>query len=255
MDVAAIFLRDVRQGALPLRGRVKRETQDCLRAFSAGLEETFPESAGKPFANALPKLWVRWLASTAHAGDPLAFSLETGRRTGEELKREYAEGWNGGLAAFLLDRRLHLDGIRELLDMRGWLLATIERLKRDADPKARERAEILSANFASIVLRAQHGGNASYAAAAVERLASITGDLDRAIANLSSVEPEASRYLRNNRATIITRALHSGMFDYGERVAETLPSVLKDLNCANKRTVVYRALTNGRLDLLFREKK
>jgi hypothetical protein len=96
-------------------------------------------------------------------------------------------------------------------------------------------------------LRAQHHAGPGYAAEAAARLGSMLRDLDDAIRNLSSVEPEAAGYLRRNRATIITRALHSGFLDYGNRVKDALPPALKklDRNVSNKRTVVYRAITNG----------
>ncbi|HEX5037751.1 MAG TPA: hypothetical protein VFX30_11380 [bacterium] len=241
------FLRDVRARKVALRGRLKKNADALLAAFEAGLFASFPEAADKAFARSLSKLWARWLDSRPNEGDPAALSLRKGRESGEILKREYADGLAGGLAAFLLDKRLHLTGVDELLRMRGWLLETIERLRRDPDPAARERGEILDANFASIVLRAQHHAGPGYAAEAAARLGSMLGELDAAIRNLSSIEPEAASYLRSNRATVITRALHSGFLDYGNRVKEALPSALKKLdpNLSNRRTVVYRAITNG----------
>lgn len=266
-DYGARFLRDVRSGAIALRGRLKKDSQKCLDSLRAGMLETFPEAEDKQFSGAVARLWVRWLDSFAalpSEKDALAFSLETGRRVGEILKAEYDEGVSGNLAPFLLDKRLHLGNVRDFIKMRGWLQGTIERLKADADPEKRRQGEILKSNFSSIVLRALHNAGPGYAAEAVSKLSSMMRDLDTAIRNLSSIEPEAANHLRNNRATIITRALHSGLFDYGGQAAESLPSALKDLNQridnlevlsphtagrlrATKRTIVYRALTNGRL--------
>ncbi|HEX5037121.1 MAG TPA: hypothetical protein VFX30_08170 [bacterium] len=266
-DTAAAFLHDVRKNLVPLRGRVKKQAKDCLRAFESGFLQSFPEARGKQFASAAPKLWVRWLGSRALEGDPFEFSLEAGRRAGDRLKREYEEGVAGSLAPFLLDKRLHLDGVRDFLFMRGWLLGVIENFRQSEDKEKKERAGLLEANLSSIVLRAQHHAGPGYAALAVERLTALTRDLDLAVRNLADVEPEASSFLRNNRSTIIARALHSGLFDYGGEVVENLPSALKGLDRkiagleasspatarilrSNKRTVVYRALTNGHLNRL-----
>ncbi|HEX5037755.1 MAG TPA: hypothetical protein VFX30_11400 [bacterium] len=269
-DSAAFFLHEIRSGKVALQGRVKKDAEPCLEAFRDALIEAFPEAEQKSFAAAVVRLWPRWLET--HLALPpddesFRFSSETGRRVGALLKAEYEEGSAGGLALFLLDKRLHLLRVGRFLRMRGWLLGTIEHDARHSDAGVRERAGILKANLASIVLRALHNAGPDYAALAVAKLASLTRHLDAAIANLSAVEPEASRYLRNNRATVITRALHSGIFDYGEEVTEKLPAALQDLNRriedigasspedakklqANKRTLVYRALTNGRLDKL-----
>jgi hypothetical protein len=261
---AESFLQAVRDRKIALRGRLKKNSQACLAAFGTGLFAAFPEAENKPFARALGKLWIRWLGTLPYDGGSAAFSARTGREVGEILKAEYVEGLAGGLAAFLLDKRLHLDSVRDLLRMRAWLKETIERLRHDPDPSLKERAEILSANFSSIVLRAQHNSGPGYAARVVEKLSSLTKGLDDAVANLERTEPEAAAFLRNNRATVVTRALHSGILDYGDRAAADLPQALKELNrrietlaasspkeaealLATKRTLIYRALTNGRL--------
>jgi hypothetical protein len=269
-DSGAFFLHEIRSGRVPLQGRVKKDAESCLEAFRDAMIEAFPEAEKKPFATSVVRLWPRWLETQLALppdDESFRFSRETGRRVGELLKAEYEEGSDGGLALFLLDKRLHLLCVRQFLRMRGWLLGTIEHDARHPDAGVRERAGILNANLASIVLRALHNAGPDYAAQAVANLASLTRHLDAAIANLSAVEPEASLYLRNNRATVITRALHSGIFGYGEEVTEKLPAALQDLNRriedvgasspedakklqANKRTLVYRALTNGRLDKL-----
>lgn len=269
-DAAASFLYDVRSGEVALRGRVKKESADTLEAFRDGMSEGFPGCEGKPFAGAVVRLWVRWLeglVAISTGRDALSFSHQTGRRVGELLREEYEEGLAGQLAAFLLDKRLHLGSVRPYLRMRGWLVGTIEHMSHSSDPSILERSEILNANLSSVILRALHNAGPSYAAQVVERLPSIIRDLDRAIRNLAATEPEASVYLRNNRSTIITKALHSGMLGYGDAVTKDLPKALKALNArigalensspktakslrTNKRTVVYRALTNGRLDAL-----
>jgi hypothetical protein len=264
------FLKDVRRGSVPLRGRIKKYSQDCLESFRQGLLETFPEADGKQFTGAVVRLWVRWLASQVTIPsdqEATAFSLETGRGVGEILRVEYIEGVAGRFSTALLNKRLHLTGTRDYLHMKAWLQERIETLRGQTDPESRECGEILAANFSSIVLRALHNAGPGYAAEAIQRLPAMMKDLDLAIRNLAAIEPEASRHLKNNRLTILTRALHSGSFDYAGKVTETLPTALKDLDRqierlessspeiaktlrSNKRTVIYRALTNGRLDYL-----
>jgi hypothetical protein len=257
------FLQAVRDRKVPLRGRLKKNSQASLEAFAAGLCSAFPEARGKPFARALSKLWVRWMAFLPDNGPPDIFSERTGHEVGVILREEYAEGVAGGLAVFLMDKRLHLDGVHGFLKMRAWLRETIEALRLSRDPSSKARAEILSANFSSITLRAQHNAGPGYAAEVVGKLASLTKDLDAAIANLEKTEPEAAFYLKQNRATVVARALHSGDLDYSERAAAALPHALKDLDRrieklstdapndaeslrARKRTWIYRGLTNGR---------
>jgi hypothetical protein len=264
------FLHDVRQGLLPRQGRIKKHSQDCLQAFRRGLFETFPEAEEKPFAGALTRLWVRWLAALVvipSDQEPLGFSFKTGQGVGEILRKEYIEGVANKFSIALLNRRLHLTGVHDYLRMKAWLRERIESLKSRSDPKDRECGGILAANFSSILLRALHNTGPGYAEEVVQRLPSMMRDLDLAIQNLAAVEPEASRHLKNNRLTILTRALHSGSLDYAGKVTETLPEALKDLDRqierletsspedartlrSNKRSVVYRALTNGRLDIL-----
>jgi hypothetical protein len=264
------FLHDVRQGLLPRQGRVKKQAQDCLQAFRQGLLKAFPEADGKPFAGAMTRLWVRWLAALVEIPSdqgPLGFSVKTGHGVGEILRKEYIEGVANKFSTALLNRRLHLTGVGDYLRMKAWLQDRIESLKREPDPKDRECGDILAANFSSIILRALHNAGPNYADEVVQRLPSMMRDLDLAIQNLAAIEPEASRHLKNNRLTILTRALHSGSLDYAGKVTETLPEALKGLERqierlessspedartlrSNKRSVVYRALTNGRLDCL-----
>jgi hypothetical protein len=234
---------------------------------AASFSETFPEAETKKFFGAVSRLWIRWLKSRPATEDSVALSVQAGRDVGNRLQEDYREGVAGGLAAFLLDRRVHLIRVRDFLDMRNELLSSIERLRRDPDPAAKERAEILNANFSSIVLRALHNAGPSYASEVISKLGGMIRDFDAAARNLAYAEPEAAAFLKNNRATILTRALHSGALDYGGRVAESLPSALRALDRkigrleasspkeaealrSNKRTVVYRALTNGHLNRL-----
>lgn len=265
--IAEVFLHDVRAGRVPLRGRLADRSTECRDAFRRGFSQAFPEAEGKKFFSSVSRLWTRWLKSRPADGDHVALSSQAGRDVGERLQEEYRKGVAGGLAGFLLDRRLHLIRICDFLRMRDDLLASIERLRRSPDPAGREQAAILSANFSSIVLRALHNAGPSYASEVVSKLGGMIRDFDAAARNLAYVEPEAAAFLKNNRATIITRALHSGTLDYGGRVAESLPSALRALDRkigrletsspaeakelrSNKRTVVYRALTNGHLNRL-----
>lgn len=256
-DVAGLFLYDVRNGLVPLRGRIKKETAASLGAFLAGLSETFPGAETKSFAAALSRLWVRW------SGHGEAIAKDVGSKAGEILKAEYEEGIAGDLSAYLLDDRLHLRDTRDFLRMRGWLRGTIEHLRRKSDWDRRERADVLESNFSSIVLRALHNANVDYAAAAVAGLPRMTSELDQAIGRLAATEPEACHFLRKNRSTVLTRALHSGYLDYPAEAAKELPKTLKELNSkirdleettpeaardlrANVSSLVYRALTNGK---------
>jgi hypothetical protein len=149
--------------------------------------------------------------------------------------------------------------------MRGWLQGTVEFLRKRPDWESRERAEILAGNFSSIVLRAMHNADVGYAAEAAAALPAMTKGLDHAAKRLAAAEPEAAHFLRKNRATILTRALHSGYLDYAREAVEGLPRVLKELNQkiaglessspeearslrASVASTVYRALTNGKLD-------
>ncbi|HSA59198.1 MAG TPA: hypothetical protein VLJ37_05885, partial [bacterium] len=179
----------------------------------------------------------------------------------------YEEGVAGDLSAYLLDDRLHLRNVRDYLLMRGWLQGVIECLRRRPDWGGREQAKILAGNFSSIILRALHNADVGYAAKAVSVLPRMIARLDQAARRLAASEPEAAHFLRKNRSTILTRALHSGYLDYAEQAAEGLPRVLKELNQEisrletsspedarrlrdNTAAAVYRALTNGKFDLL-----
>jgi hypothetical protein len=260
-DHASLFLLEVRRGLVPLRGRIKRNSASTLKTFLRGFFDTFAEAETKPFARALGRLWVRW------RGDRKDDPLSVARRLGEILKREYEEGVAGELSSYLLDDRLHLRNVRDFLRMRGWLRGTVEFLRKRPDWESREKAEILAGNFASIVLRAMHNADVGYAANAVAQLPRMLARLDQATKRLEHEEPEAAHFLRKNRSTILTRALHSGYLDYADRAAEELPNALKELNRKiarlestspeearnlrdNAASVVYRALTNGKLDSL-----
>jgi hypothetical protein len=260
-DEASLFLLEVRKGSVPLHGRIKKGSSASLKTFLRGFFEAFPEAEGKPFARALARLWARWRDDRKKDAVPM------GRRTGEILKAEYEEGVAGELSAYLLDDRLHLRRVRDYLRMRGWLRGVVGHLRRRPDWESREKAEILAGNFASIVLRALHNADVGYAAKAVASLPRMTAGLDRAAKRLAATEPEAAHFLRKNRATILTRALHSGYLDYPDRAAEGLPRILKELNRKiarleivspeeartlrdNAASAVYRALTNGKLDSL-----
>jgi hypothetical protein len=259
-DAAAVFLHDVRSGSIALRGRLKEGSASSVKAFLRGFYETFPESSGKSFARALARLWARWKT------EPAADRLETARRLGRLLKQEYEEGVAGELSAYLLDDRLHLRNVRDYLHMRGWLQGTIESLRR-GDWARREQSAILASNFSSIVLRAMHNANPDYAAEAALKLPAMIRGLDRAIERLSSGDPESAHFLRKNRSTILTHALHSGYLDYGDKAIQELPSFLKKANekiarlersspdsARNLReglpAAVYRALTNGKIGSL-----
>ncbi|HSA58463.1 MAG TPA: hypothetical protein VLJ37_02105 [bacterium] len=260
-DPAAVFLDDVRRGKIALRGRLKQGSAASLKAFLHGVCETFPEAEDKPFLRALGRLWVRWSEGKEDTTDA---AHHVARRLGERLKQEFEEGVAGDLSVYLLDDRLHLRSVRDYLRMRGWLQGTIEHLRRRPDWGSRERAGILAGNFSSIVLRALHNADVDYAADAVARLPQMIARLDLTTKRIAAAEPEAAHFLRKNRATILTRALHSGYLDYAEQAAEELPRVLKELNQkiarlestspdaarnlrSNVPSAVYRALTNGRL--------
>lgn len=259
-DLAACFLHAVRSGEVPLRGRIKEDSAAAADLFLKGLSEGFPGAGEKPFSKALSRLWVRWVDFRPE------LSQSAGQKAGEILKTEYEEGVAGELSGYILDDRLHLRPTRDYLMMRGWLQGTIEHLRRKADWQSRERADLLSANFASIILRALHNANVDYAAEAVAKMPTIASQLDRAIDALSRTEPEASHFLRKNRQTILTRALHSGYFSYPEEAARDLPQTLRALNDRigklehsspeaarslrdNVPALIYRALTNGKLEL------
>jgi hypothetical protein len=258
-DPASLFLHDIRNGSVALRGRIKNGSAASLKTFLKGFFESFPEAKDKPFTRALGRLWVRWSADREDS------PLETGRRMGRLLKQDYEEGVAGELSAYILDDRLHLRNVRDYLRMRGWLTGAIEHLRRRPDWEGREQAGILAANFSSIVLRAQHNANVGYAAEAVAKLPAMIRDLDGAIERLAEKNPEAAHFLRNNRLTILTHALHSGYLDYVERAAKELPSALRKVNekigrlelsspesardlRAHLPAAIYRALTNGKIE-------
>lgn len=260
-DAAAVFLHDVRGGLIALRGRIKNDAEQSAGQFIEGLQSTFPEADKKPFAGALSRLWVRW---KSHQSEN---ARDVGGQIGVILKAEYEEGVAGELSANILSDRLHLRNTRDYLRMRGWLQGRIEHLRRKSDWESRECASLLEGNFSSIVLRALHNANVDYAASAVAKLPSMMAQLDRAIANLAATEPEASHFLRKNRATVLTRALHSGYFDYPQEAANDLPRTLRDLYSrigeletsspeaardlrSNISSLIYRALTNGKLTAL-----
>jgi hypothetical protein len=134
------------------------------------------------------------------------------------LKQEYDEGIAGDLSAYLLDDRLHLRNVRDYLLMRGWLQGAIECLRRRSDWEGRAQAQVLAGNFSSIVLRALHNANVGYAATAVRQLPRMIARLDQATKRLAATEPEAAHFLRKNRSTILTRALHS--YHSGDRAAQ-----------------------------------
>jgi hypothetical protein len=257
-DPASVFLHDIRKGSVALRGRVKKGSAASAKTFLQAFFETFPEAKTKPFAGALGRLWARWSEERTGA------SLEIGPRIGQILKQEYEEGIAGDLLPYLLDDRLHLRNVRDYLRMRGWLQGTIECLRRRSDWESRETARILAGNFSSIILRALHSAKVDYAADTVSRLPAMIRSLDQAIQRLAATEPEASYFLRKNQYTILTRALHSGYLDYPEEAAEALPIALKKLNQkisrleisspeaartlrSNVASIIYRALTNGKL--------
>lgn len=260
-DPASLFLHDVRNGSVALRGRIKNASAASLKTFLKGFFETFPESADKPFTRALGRLWVRW------GGERDDGCLATARRLGQLLKQEYEEGVAGNLSPYILDDRLHLRNVRDYLRMRGWLQGTIEYLRRRSDWEGREQAGILASNFSSIVLRALHNANVGYAAEVVAKLPAMIRDLGRSIERLAAKDPESAHFLRNNRLTILTHALHSGYLDYVDRAARELPSALKKMTekigrleisapesarslRANLPAAIYRALTNGKFDSL-----
>ncbi len=261
-DPASLFLHDVRKGAVALRGRIKKGSASSVKAFLQGVCETFPEAEKKPFAGALARLWIRWSAERSES------SLEAGRRLGQILKQEYEEGVAGELSPYILDDRLHLRNVRDYLRMRGWLTGVVEHLRRKPDWEGREQAEILASNFSSVVLRALHNANVGYAAEAVAKLPAMIRDFNRAVERLAAKDPEAAHFLRNNRLTILTHALHSGYLDYGDRAVKELPAVLKKMNekigrleisspesartlRANLPAAIYRALTNGKIESIF----
>lgn len=258
-DAAALFLNAVRSGQIPLRGRVRKQAQSRADAFFEGLCMGFPEAKSKPFARALSKLWTRW----KDQGQENAF--QAGKTCGVILQSEYEQGEAGELSTFLLDERLHLRPTRDYLRMRGWLQGIIEYLQNKPDWKSRAQAQILKANFTSVVLRSLHNASPSYAAAVVDRLPSMMAQLDGAIETLAAEDSEASFYLRKNRQTILTYALHSGYLNYPIEAALTLPKTLRGLNQRigeldlsspeeartlrnNLPSLIYRALTNGQID-------
>ncbi|HSA59193.1 MAG TPA: hypothetical protein VLJ37_05860 [bacterium] len=260
-DPAAVFLHDVRHGKTALRGRLKKGSTSSLKTFLLGLCETFPEAKDKPFSMALARLWVRWSADREDS------PLEIGQRIGRLLKQEYEEGVAGDLSPYLLDDRLHLRNVRDYLHMRGWLQGTIEFLRRQPDWASRERAGILAGNFSSIVLRSLHNACVGYASDVVSHLPHMISRLDEATKGLEATEPEAAHFLRKNRSTILTRALHSGYLDYAGQAAEELPRALERLHQkisrleasspedarelrANLPSSIYRALTNGDFESL-----
>jgi len=260
-SVAGRFLRDIRSNAVAVRGRIKASAHTESDQFLRGFLESFPQAKEKHFLTPLSKLWARWNEANKANG------CDAGRETGLKLREEYEEGTAGELLAYLLDDRIHLRNVRDYLRMRGWLQGHIEYLRRKADWTRRELAQILSSNFSSIILRALHNGNVNYAAEAATKLPAMIADLDRATAALSIAEPEAFFFLRKNRQTILTRALHSGYFSYPEEAARDLPLTLRELNARigrlegespdaardlreNLPSLVYRALTNGNLDSL-----
>lgn len=260
-DPAGHFIHDVRNGAVALRGRIKKESDDAVKSFLEGVGESFPKGDKKPFAKALARLWVRW------SGYREELSHDVGKNIGALLKQEYDEGVAGELSAYILDDRVHLRNTRDYLRMRGWLQGTIQNLRRKADWESRQKADMLEANFSSIVLRALHNASVDYAADVVRKLPFMNAQLDLAIADLAAAEPEASHFLRKNKSTILTHALHSGYLDYPEEAAAELPRTLKELNRrigeletsspeaarslrSDVPSLVYRALTNGRLSSL-----
>ncbi len=262
-DPAALFLHDVRRGKIALRGRLKKGSASSLKAFLRELFETFPEAEKKPFAGALGRLWVRWSAERTET------SLGVGLRLGQVLKQEYEEGVAGELSPYILDDRLHLRCVRDYLRMRGWLQGTIECLRKRSDWEGRERAGILAGNFSSIVLRSLHNADVNYAANVVLQLPKMISHLDQTAKRLEASEPEAAHFLRKNRSTILTRALHSGYLNYPDQAAEELPSALKELNQtiarldktspeaartlrSNVPAAVYRALTTGTVNDILR---
>jgi len=257
-DRSACFLFAVRKGDIALRGRIKKTSHESLLEFQKGFCVSFPQASGKPFLSALSKLWARW----AREDD----DFECARQVGEILKAEYDEGIAGELSAYLLDDRLHLRPVRDYLRMRGWLQGTIEHLRQRPDWESRETAQLLQSNFSSVVLRALHNADVGYAASVVEKLPLMRSQLDQATAHLAANEPEAAHFLRKNRLTILTRALHSGYLDYPSEAARDLPKTLRDINerigalehfspeearqlRTNMASLVYRALTNGKLSL------
>jgi len=259
-DIAALFLRDIRSGAVALRGKIKKGlTPD---AFLKGFFETFPEASEKNFVSALGRLWLRWSDGRSRSLNAVVI----GRQLGCQLRQEYEEGVAGELSPYLLGDRLHLRNTRDFLRMRGWLQGITEYMRRQPDWSNRERAKILEGNLSSIVLRALHNANANYAGVVVAKLPQMMEDLDRAIEKLTSTEPEAAHFLRKNRSTILTHALHSGYLQYASEAASELPRVLKELNAKASQlettapeearsmrntlpTVIYRALTNGRFEV------
>jgi hypothetical protein len=264
-DPATLFLHDVRHGAVPSHGRIKKGSVVSVKIFLQGFYETFPDAKEKPFAASLGRLWARW--SEVRGGDP----SQIGGRAGQILQQEYEEGIAGDLLPYVLDVRLHLRPVRDYLLMRGWLQGTIECLRRRSDWESREQSGILGRNFSSIVLRALHNGRADYAQEAILKLPRMIAQLNRAIDRLAATEPEAAHLLRSNRLTVFTHALHSGYLDYPDEVAEELPKLLKDVNRRISRleetspeaarnlradvpSAVYRALTNGTLETLARLK-
>jgi hypothetical protein len=259
----AAFLGRVRAKDFPLRGRIKKNSAPTADSFTAGFLESFPDAAEKPFLRSLSRLWAR----RCDGGTWEESSFLEGRNAGERLREEYGEGTAGGLSVLLLDERLHLRPVRLYLRMKGWLIGRAESLSRSRDPWEREAGKILSSNVSSVVLRALHNGDPDYASRCVERVPVILRFWSKSIARLAAREPEAAGVLRDNRLTVITYTLHSGYFDYPERIlggfSESLSRFdrkLADLRAsdpetarileANRLSVVYRALANGRVEYL-----
>jgi hypothetical protein len=128
------------------------------------------------------------------------------------------------------------------------LFETLDREIARLDPNVSKTARILEANRATIVMRALANGNLRYAEEVVKNLPQLLRDLNREIARLATVHPEAAKLLKANRRSVVDRTLNSGVWDYWKRVARALPSLSESFEPAHRAAGVHAVILSGELE-------
>lgn len=127
------------------------------------------------------------------------------------------------------------------------------------DPDA---AGALRTNRDTILSRALHSGDLNYPHRATKAIPEMLKTLDDQGTHWEAGNMDAANALRANRASIVSRALNQGNFDYPGRAASRVPAIFQIVDReiarldpfvsktarlleANRATIVMRALANG----------
>ena len=212
------FLGSVRRGEISAKGALNDGAKGCADAFFQGAIAVFPDAASKAFLKTTARLWGKRMSSDERRG----FAEEAGRRAGAILRDDYDAGRAGGLAASVLDAKLHIRSVDDYLALQGWFLGILQFMMTHARENDPETAKILRGNRDSVIYQSFHSGQLDYPEQMLQEIGDAVRDFDRKVNEMEASDPETAKILREDRGSVIYRALNGGQLDYPERVIQAL---------------------------------